>query len=253
MHQRTFYTSLLSALFLSVTSAHAQVELRELSYQHDGQTYLGYVAQNTRLEQPLGTVMIIHDWDGPNRYEQLRAEQLARMGYRAFAVDLFGRDRQPTSMAENRARTSELYADRDEFRARLQASLEQAQQLDPDADIVVMGYCFGGAASLEMARAGMDVQGYVSFHGGLDLPEGQDYSQTRAPVLVLHGSADPVSNMQDLAALLDDLQRSGVEHNAHIYGGTLHSFTVYSSQDYDLPADQASWHAFSQFLQQQIR
>lgn len=232
----------------SVTTADASIETHYVEYEHKDVVFRGFVAYNQALAKSRGTVLIIHDWDGPNAYEEYRAQQLAGMGYRAFAVDLFGRDRQPTSMQENRERTGELYADRELFRGRLQAALEQARAMDESANIVTMGYCFGGAAVLEMARAGMDVNGFVSFHGGLGLPEGQDYTQTQGPVLVLHGSADPVSNMQDLAALMDDLQSAGVEHRAEIYGGALHSFSVHSSADYDLSADQASWRALTEFL-----
>lgn len=237
---------------VSLTTVEASIETQYVEYEHDNVVFRGFVAYNQALEQSRGTVLIVHDWDGPNAYEEYRAQQLAGMGYRAFAVDLFGRDRQPTSMQENRERTGELYADRELFRGRLQAALDKAQAMDEDAGIVAMGYCFGGAAVLEMARAGMDLSGFVSFHGGLNLPEGQDYQQVQGPVLVLHGSADPVSNMQDLAALMDDLQSAGVEHRAEIYGGALHSFSVYSSSDYDLKAEQASWRALTEFLQAQL-
>ena len=97
--------------------------------------------------------------------------------------------------------------------------------------MVIAGYCFGGAAVLEAARAGMDMAGFVSFHGGLGTPDGQDYSATSAPVMVLHGSADPVSGMTDLAALMDELQAAGVPHEARIFGGARHSFTVPGSRD----------------------
>ncbi|MCC5878911.1 MAG: dienelactone hydrolase family protein [Idiomarina sp.] len=254
MFVRSLLITALALLLVATNTqpAEATIETAYHEYEYNDVTFRGYVAHNSALEQSLGTVMIVHDWDGPNAYEEFRAQQLAGMGYRAFVVDLFGRDRQPTSMQENRQRTGELYTDRELFRGRLQAALAEAKGFDQAAGIVAMGYCFGGAAVLEMARAGMQVDGFVSFHGGLDLPAGQDYQQTQAPVLVLHGSADPVSDMQDLAALMDDLQSAGVAHDAHIYGGALHSFSVHSSSDYDLAADQASWRALTEFLRNQL-
>lgn len=246
-------TACLTSGSLLFSAAHANIVGEHYDYRVDGMDYRGYVAHNSSLPESKGTVLIIHDWDGVNDYEHRRAEMLAAQGYTAFAIDLFGRDRQPTSMQENQQRTGELYADRDEFRTRLMGALAAAGNIPGATDnIVVLGYCFGGAAVLEMARAGAEVNGFVSFHGGLDLPEGQNYDDVAAPVLVLHGSADPVSGLSDVAALLDGLQAAGVEHNAQIFGGARHSFTVYGSRDYDLAADTGSWNALLGFLNDKL-
>ena len=150
-----------------------------------------------------------------------------------------------------RRETGALYNDRAEFRARMQAGLEAAMALENvPAQMVLTGYCFGGAAALEGARAGFDLAGFVSFHGGLGTPEGQDYSTTSAPILVLHGSADPVSGMADLAALMDELQEAGVPHEARIFGGARHSFTVEGSNDWDPVANAGAEAALLDFLGQ---
>jgi len=223
------------------------------TYTVGGTTFEGYVATNTALEEPRGTVLIVHDWDGMTGYEERRADMLAALGYTAFAIDVYGADVNPTTVDENRALSGALYADRDLFRERLLGSIAEAANIPgASGDMVMMGYCFGGAAALEAARAGADLDGFVSFHGGLGTPEGQDYSQTEAPIMLFHGSADPVSGMADLAALLDELQAAGVEHGAQVFGGARHSFTVYGSRDYDLAADQGSWTGLQAFLAEQL-
>ena len=219
------------------------------TYSIDGMAFEGYVAHNSNLPQSRGTVLIVHDWDGLTEYEKQRADMLAAAGYTAFAIDVYGKGRLPTSMEENRARSGEMYANRAEFQKRLQGALSEAGRIDGATDdVVVIGYCFGGAAVLELARTGAQTAGYVSFHGGLALPDGQNYDDVAAPVMVQHGSADPVSGMSDVAALLDALQAAGVEHSAQIHGGARHSFTVFGSGDYDLMADQASWESLMDFL-----
>jgi dienelactone hydrolase len=242
---RAFLTAAALAAALPAT---AEIVGAPFDYTVGDTVYEGYVVRNTAAE-PRGTVLIVHDWDGLTDYEMRRAEMLATMGYTAMAVDLYGKEVNPTSVDEYRALTGALYGDREEFRTRLLGSLDALRGLDGATDaIVAMGYCFGGAAVLEMARAGADIDGFVSFHGGLGTPEGQDYSQTSAPVLLLHGSADPVSGMADLASLLDQLQAAGVSHDARVYGGARHSFTVFDSGDYDLRAEQDSWNALTAFL-----
>ncbi len=229
--------------------AAAQIEGQYHSYGVGGTTFEGYVATNTALENPRGTVLIVHDWDGMTAYEERRAEMLAALGYTAFAIDVYGADTDPQSVDEYRALSGALYQDREAFRARLLGAIAEAANIPGATDrMVIMGYCFGGAAVLEAARAGADVAGFVSFHGGLGTPEGQDYSATDAPVMMFHGSADPVSGMGDLAALLDELQAAGVPHGAEVFGGARHSFTVYGSDDYDLTADSESWEGLQEFL-----
>lgn len=233
-------------------AAHAEIVAEPHRYSVGDMEFEGYVATNTNSE-PKGTVLIVHDWDGLTDYERRRAEMLAALGYTAFAIDVYGADRRPQSREENRAFSRELYNDRETFRERLLGSLDEVDNI-PGAtdDVVMMGYCFGGAAVLEAARAGADAEGFVSFHGGLTTPEGQDYSEAEAPILFLHGSADPVSGPADLAQVMSELLDAGVEHRAEIYGGARHSFTVYGSGDYDLEADQASWSALQAFLADQL-
>ncbi|MBS0124558.1 dienelactone hydrolase family protein [Thetidibacter halocola] len=246
------FRSILAATALIATAAQAELVGEYHRYTVGDREYEGYVATNTAIE-PKGTVLIVHDWDGMTAYEEKRADMLAALGYTAFAIDVYGADENPTSVDENRALSGALYGDREEFRARLMGSIMEAANITgATSDLVLMGYCFGGAAVLEAARAGADLAGFVSFHGGLGTPEGQDYAATTAPVMLFHGSADPVSGMADLASLLDQLQAAGVTHGAQVFGGARHSFTVWGSNDYDLTADEGSWSGLLGFLDERL-
>ncbi|SFP03792.1 dienelactone hydrolase family protein [Tranquillimonas alkanivorans] len=248
---RLFATA--SAVALSAAAANAQIVGEPHTYTVGDTTFEGYVARNTDLENSLGTVLIVHDWDGLTEYEQRRAEMLAALGYTAFAIDVYGAETDPQSVDEYRELSGALYEDRDLFRERLLGSVDEAANVPGATDgMVVMGYCFGGAAVLEAARAGAELDGFVSFHGGLGTPEGQDYSAVTAPVVLFHGTADPVSGMDALASLLTDLQDAGVTHTADVFGGARHSFTVWGSDDYDLSADQESWSELIEFLDETL-
>lgn len=240
-------------------SVRANIMAEPVVYEIDGQPFEGYFAMNEGFGDDQPIVMLIHDWNGIGDYEQRRVEMLAERGYAAFAADLYGQGNRPSTVEESQAESSKLYSDRDTMRQRLMAGLMEAQSMagvDPDR-VVAMGYCFGGAAVLEMARAGADIDGFVSFHGGLATPEGQDYSETQAPILILHGGNDPVAPMSEVAALADELNTAEVPYDMEIYGGALHSFTVWGadsdSSRYDPHADIQSWEALLGFLEQQVR
>lgn len=238
-----------AALALFAGAAAAQIEGEAHGYTVGDTEFEGYVARNTALEEPLGTVLIVHDWDGLTDYEKRRADMLAAAGYTAFAIDVYGADEEPQSVEDNRRLSGALYEDRETFRERLMGSIEAARALDGATDnMVLMGYCFGGAAVLEAARAGADLDGFATFHAGLDLPEGQDYSGVTAPVTMFHGSADPVSGMDAMAMTLNAMTEAGVEHDARIFGGARHAFTVWGSDDYVLEADRESWDGLMGFL-----
>ncbi len=236
-------TTLCMTAGLATAGGHASA----VDYTVNGKTFQGFIA--TPEGDAKGSVFIIHDWDGLNDYEKKRAGMLAELGYNAVALDLFGTEAKLEGFEDYRRETGALYQDRTEFRARISAGVQAATEAigDTGSDFL-MGYCFGGAAVLEGARAGLDLDGFVSFHGGLGTPEGQSYADTKAPVLLLHGSADPVSGMGDLATVLNQLQEAGVTHAAEVFGGARHSFTIEGSRDYDADADQKSWAALVRFL-----
>jgi dienelactone hydrolase len=223
-----------------------------VTYEVAGMAFEGYVARDPAVESR-GTVLIVHDWDGMTEYEEERARMLAAEGYTAFAIDVYGADVTPQGFEEYRAASGALYADRETFRQRLMGAIMAAAEIPgATANMVMMGYCFGGAAVLEAARAGADLDGFVSFHGGLGTPEGQDYSAASAPIMFFHGSADPVSGLDELAAKLNRLQAAGVPHGAEIFGGARHSFTVWGSNDYLESADRDSWEGLLEFLDETL-
>jgi dienelactone hydrolase len=235
--------------------AKANIVAEPVVYTIDGQPFEGYFAfnQNFGASQPL--VLVVHDWDGLDDYEKRRTQMLAEQGYAAFAVDLYGQGVRPSNPDESRAQSGALRADRPLMRSRLQAGLAQALA-QPGVDggrVVAMGYCFGGAAVLEMARAGMDVDGFVSFHGSFETPEGQDYTQTQGRILILHGSDDPAAPMADVTHLAAELDAADVSFAMEIYGGVDHAFTVWSDANrYDGMADRRSWRSLMTFLDETL-
>ncbi|MEH6575973.1 MAG: dienelactone hydrolase family protein [Amphritea sp.] len=233
----------LASLLLSTISLAAG---QHINYQVDGATYEGYYV-SPATDAPL--VLLIHDWDGLTDYEVKRSEMLAEMGYAVFALDLFGAGVRPTKAEDKRQHTGELYKDRDKMRALMQAAIDTAKSKGADiTNAVAMGYCFGGAAVLELARSGAALKGYATFHGGLNTPEGQDYSLTRGKLLIMHGSADTAITMTQFANLATELESSGVAHEMITYSGAPHAFTVFGSERYREDADKKSWQRFSEFL-----
>lgn len=256
MLKKVFMVCLAVACIIGLTAITAKADIitEPVVYEIDGQPYEGYFALNEGFgdEQPI--VLVIHDWNGIGDYEKRRVQMLAEQGYAAFAADLYGQGIRPTNPEQSREESSKLYADRATLRQRLFAGLAQAQQLsgvDPER-VVAIGYCFGGASVLEFARAGADIDGFVSFHGGLATPDDQDYSQVKGAILILHGADDPVAPMTQVAELADAMTKANVEYDMEIYGGARHSFTVWSANRetsrYDAMADTKSWDALLQFL-----
>jgi dienelactone hydrolase len=221
-----------------------------VGYTVDGEPYEGYFVSPSP-KAPL--VLLLHDWDGLTDYEVKRAEMLAAEGYAVFAADLFGAGVRPTKIEDKRQHTGELYKDRAKMRALVQGALDAAQARGADTgNAVVMGYCFGGAAVLEYARSGADMQGFVTFHGGLETPEGQNYSQAKGKYLVLHGTADTNVTMDQFAALANQFEQYSVDHEMITYGGAPHAFTVFGTDRYRADADKKSWKRFLEFLKETL-
>ncbi len=237
---------ILTLLLALIISSAAYADGSVVSYEVNGQSYEGYFVAPS-ADAPL--VLLIHDWDGLTDYEVRRAEMLAGMGYAVFAADLFGAGVRPTKLDDKRRHTGELYADREKMRALLRGALDVAAARGADVrNAVAMGYCFGGAAVLELARSGAALKGFATFHGGLQTPPGQSYADTKGRVLILHGTADTIITMSQFATLGDELEKAGVPHEMIAYGGAPHGFTVFDSGNYREDTDRKSWKRFVAFL-----
>jgi dienelactone hydrolase len=238
-------------LLLLVTSVAFGAAGASITYQVSGQSYEGYyISPSDRAP----FVLLIHDWDGLTDYEIKRANMLADLGYAVFALDLFGAGVRPTEVKDKRQHTGELYKNREKMRALMKGALVAAKNKGADIEnAVAFGYCFGGAAVLELARSGADLKGFATFHGGLKTPHGQNYSQTRGKILIMHGSADTAITMDQFADLAKELESAGVAHEMITYGGAQHAFTVFGSNRYQETADKKSWKRFTEFLAETLK
>lgn len=244
---KQFFTIVLAIM----VSAAAAAAGDSVTYNVDGQPFEGYYV-SPAPKAPL--VLMIHDWDGLTDYEVKRAGMLADLGYAVFAMDLFGAGVRPSAVEDKRRLTGELYQDREKMRKRMYGAIKAAQTRGADVSYAVaVGYCFGGTAVLELARSGAGLKGFVTFHGGLATPEGQDYARTKGRVLILHGTADTSVTMDDFAALAKALEKQHIPHEMITYSGAPHAFTVFGSDRYRADADQKSWRRFTHFLEAMLK
>jgi len=238
-------------LLLAASTAAYGATGAAVTYQVNNQSYEGYYISPSDKAPFL---LLIHDWDGLTDYEVKRADMLADMGYAVFALDLFGAGVRPTKMEDKRQHTGELYKNREKMRALMQGALDAARKKGANVEnAVAFGYCFGGAAVLELARSGADLKGFATFHGGLATPQGQNYAKTKGKILILHGTADEVISMDQFAGLAKELESAGVSYEMITYGDAPHAFTVFGEKSYQEAADQKSWKRFQDFLAETLK
>ncbi|QBG46143.1 dienelactone hydrolase family protein [Verrucomicrobia bacterium S94] len=226
----------------------APVVAASIEYSVDDVVFEGYM-DRAGPDAPL--VVIVHDWDGLTEYEIKRAGMLRKLGYSVFAVDLYGKGVRPTEIADRKKCMAILTDDRPKMRSYMKGALEfaEAQGLNTD-NCVVMGYCFGGTAVLEFARSGADVKGFVTFHGGLGLPEGQDYSRATGEYQIHHSITD---GMPPFAALAEALEKQGLSAQLISYTGAPHGWTVFGGSRYREKPDRESWAHFLRFLEDVLK
>lgn len=244
---RIAFASLLLVLGVSAAPAMAG----DIAYEAAGQKLTGYFAE---AKDPKGLVLILHDWDGISDHERARADRLAKMGYDSFALDLFGADIPVETLEERIAAVEKLHKDRRLMQGLISAGIAQANALTRAEEMVVIGYCFGGGAALAMARSEFAEQarGFAIFHGNLATPEGEEWSSTPPPILILHGGADEAVPVSEGMALMDELEALDAEYTFEIYSGAAHGFTVPGSDAYQPRADKQSWQALAHFLAERL-
>jgi dienelactone hydrolase len=228
----------------------------EVEYDADGTLCRGYLAVPADAVGSLPGVLVVHDWLGVTDATRMRCDMLARLGYAAFAADVYGADVRPSGEEAGNVAGS-FYGDQETWRARLSAALAAlAQQpaVDPDR-LAAIGYCFGGSSALQLARTGAPLRSAVSFHGGLQTGPAGEAARIEAKLLVLNGGADPHVSPESVNAFEDELRAvPAIDWQVVTYSGAMHAFTVptadtpeYGAQ-YDERADRRSWTAMKDFF-----
>ena len=241
-------------------SAVAAIKTETVEYSApDGTVMEGYLAYDDEKKTPQPGILITHDWMGLGQFTKEKAEQLAKQGYVAFAVDIYGKGIRPKDSKEAGEWATKYKNDRPLLRQRMRAAYDKLvamKSVNPQK-VLVMGYCFGGIAALELARSGAPLVGTVSFHGGLSSPTPDDAKNIKGSVLVLHGADDPTVPPAEVEAFKEEMKKAGVNLKFIAYPGAVHAFTNPAAGNdnskgaaYNEKADKASWEEFQKFLKE---
>jgi dienelactone hydrolase len=250
---------LLFAVLISASSVRAEIRTANVEYKEGKTTLEGFLAYDDSAHGKRPGILIVHQWKGLTDYEKKRAEMLAKLGFVAFAADIYGKSIRPQDIQAAGAESGKYKNNRTLLRARANAGLSELKQ-QPNVDtskLAAIGYCFGGMGVIELARSGANIAGVVSFHGALDSPKPEEGRNIKCKVLALHGADDPFVPAKDVAAFENEMRQAKVDWELVKYGGAVHSFTDWNMKGDALPgaqynekADQRSWQAMQDFFQE---
>lgn len=247
------------AVFL-LPNAYAEIITQEINYEVQGTTLNGYLARSANTSSKSPAVLVVHEWWGHNDYARKRAEMLAELGYVAFALDMYGDGKVTDHPKDAKIFMQEALSNQALLRERFNAAValvKQQENVDKN-NIAAIGYCFGGGVVLNMARAGTDLKGVVSFHGSLSTNTPAKKGEVVAKVVVFHGDADAFIPQEQVQAFEEEMKAAGVDYELIVYEGVEHSFTNPAADkfaelhsmpvSYDEEADMHSWKLMQQYL-----
>ncbi|MDZ7805219.1 dienelactone hydrolase family protein [Thiohalophilus sp.] len=253
----------LIALLLTVApGAMAALQTETVTYRDNGTEMKGYVAYDDSIEGKRPGVLVVHEWWGHNEYSRERARMLAKEGYVAFALDMYGEGKTADHPDTAGKFAGEVRKNMDVAESRFLAALEQLKNhpMTEADEIAAIGYCFGGGVVLEMARRGIDIDGVASFHGMLGTDSPASKGDVEAQIRVYTGEADQMVKAEDVEAFKKEMDAADVDYKLTSYPGVKHGFTNPDATGagkkfglplaYDEAADKDSWADMLEFFEQ---
>jgi len=271
--QKIFFSGLIaiSVLFIACNSnndkkAEENAEEKGNKFKEENITYNldtvsmnGYVVYDENKEGKRPGVLVIHEWWGMNDYTKMRARELAKLGYIAMAIDMYGNGKTADNPGDAQKMAMPFYQNPQMAKARFDAALNKLKtysQVDT-GNIAGIGYCFGGGILLNLARLGEDLNGVVSFHGSL-LGTPAVKELLKAKILVCHGAADSFVPQSEIDQFKKQMDSIGADYTFKVYEGATHAFTnpdaTETGKKFNLPisynaaADSASWNDMKEFF-----
>ncbi len=230
----------------------------EISYTVEGKNFKSYAYFNGDTTSLKPVVLVVPEWWGINDYAKSRAKQFADLGYFAMAVDFYGDGKAVDNPGDAQKLATPFYENPGLGKQAYDAAKSELSKF-PNADIskmVIIGYCFGGAQALNMARQDADLKGAVSFHGSL--MTGVKPNNNSVKILVLNGEADTFVPTEEIAGFKSEMDSAKIDYKFINYPGAVHAFTNPDATEvgkkfglkieYNKEADENSWKELESFL-----
>ena len=230
-----------------------------VTYTADSVSMNGFVVYDENIEGARPAVLVVPEWWGLTDYGRMRARELAKLGYIAMAIDMYGNGKTADNPDSAGAFATPFYQNPQMAKNRIEAAIAKIKtypQTDA-ANVAAIGYCFGGAMVLNTARMGIDLKAVVSFHGNLvGTPLNRDLLKSK--ILVCHGAADPFVPVEEVAKFKKEMDSTGIAYTFEEYADAVHAFTNPNATamgekfkipiKYNAAADTASWKDMNEFF-----
>ena len=234
------------------------IQTTQLIYSDKKQSYEGVIAYDDSQKGKRPVVLVSHTWMGQSQFEEDKAKELAKLGYLAFAIDVFGQGRRAKNAEEAEALMNEMLEDRQELLNRILLAMEtiKKNEMADAKNVGAIGFCFGGKCVLDLARSGINMKGVVCFHGIFDPPGIEHEGDILAKILVLHGWEDPMAFPKDIVSLGYELTERNATWEIDVFGHTGHAFTNPNANDpdggmqFNPLANDRSWQRMTHFLEE---
>jgi dienelactone hydrolase len=250
-------------MFVFITCIQAQVKKEVILYQ-DGDVQLeGFLTYDKLLKSKRGGVLIIHDKYGLNEFIKKRAEEIAKLGYVAFALDMFGKDININGQNTIEEILQPFFEEKQELRPhRAQLGLDiLTKHSKVDAShVAVIGYGFGGLVAMDIAQSGADLSATINFFGNFATDDKNTVKNIKGPVLILKGSDDKYLSEAELESSLKVMKPESNDWQINTYGGAVRGFTYYelgfdvsTGEAYNYNAYKRSWEAVKILLHETLK
>ncbi len=249
--------TLLLTMLLVGSPVSAEVRSETIDYRQGDTDLQGILFWDDSFGGRRPGILVVHEWWGLNDYIKNRARMLAQLGYVAFAADMYGGGKTTEHGETAKEWMEQITANQAQWQARALAGLEQlrSHRLVDSGELAAIGYCFGGTTVLQLAYAGSDVNGVVSFHGSLPIPAPQHYDRISARILATVGSEDSFIPPEQRIQFGQALDEADADWHLVVHGGARHAFTNpgagafgIENLQYDEAADRRSWQHMQLFF-----
>ena len=228
-------TALAGAAMLLAGAARAEVKGQWVEYTYGGTKLKAYMALDDQISGKRPAVFVVHAREGMTAKTRNLTEMWAKLGYVAFAADIFGYGQGilPKTVEEMTVQTDIYGKDRPLMRARTQAGFDAmlAQPMVDAGKIALVGYCFGAAVGVEFGATGAPLALNVAIHGSFRGHPPGWAKGAKGMFLILHGAEDKGYPLTTVNGVVDELRAAKVPFHLEVYSGTGHGFSTPNGKD----------------------